>query len=491
MVNQFQSQSFDSTLGTMGATMSRFFGGGQKLNDLYSQVFQPLYASPNSFAQAPNSFSHSGPATDAFSASYARPPQTGYSRFQPNLNPAGEQFALAAMGGGTTGTGTTGTAGSGAGGTGSATTSSYAALDAHNAEINAVAAKVGVPANLLKSMINRESSGNWERDGNYSIDPDGNGELIPFVGVRRATAASVGIDYDQMLGNKALQIEAMARVLARDHSAYGSWEAAASNYLTGDPQAYLTGGTDSQGRRADTYVADAMSLWHELDGSSGVSQDPASPGYGQASSTGASSTGQMATISGSTPASISFDFGAEGGPNLYGYGTAYGLNGSQHTGIDIGMPLNSNIYAPMGGTVTCGGTGNGPGAGGGGCSAFNDYMGGGNGRIEIQLDNGSVLIFGHTSATNVQPGQRVSAGTLLGRSGGMNGPHVHLEARVRDGNTSSGWRIVDPRTILSGSVGGGGVAGATGTAPSVQTNLFSSAYAPQRNPWSSWLSVLT
>ena len=162
-------------------------------------------------------------------------------------------------------------AGYSGGGAATAVGGNWAALDAHNAEINAVATQYGLPANLLKSMINRESSGNWERDGYRSVDPDGFGELVPFVGVRRAAAESVGINYDQMIGNKQLQIEAMARILARDYQAYGSWEAAASNYLTGDPNAWQTGGTDSAGMRADDYVSKAIEGWQYLDGFSGQS----------------------------------------------------------------------------------------------------------------------------------------------------------------------------------------------------------------------------
>jgi murein DD-endopeptidase MepM/ murein hydrolase activator NlpD len=114
---------------------------------------------------------------------------------------------------------------------------------------------------------------------------------------------------------------------------------------------------------------------------------------------------------------------------------------------------DSPIYAPMSGVVTCAGTNNGAGVDKGRCAAFNDYFGGGAGRIKIRLDNGAVLIFGHSSRANVSPGQRVSAGTMLGTSGGMNSPHIHLEARVRDASMPSGWRIVDPRTVLGGAVG--------------------------------------
>jgi murein DD-endopeptidase MepM/ murein hydrolase activator NlpD len=109
--------------------------------------------------------------------------------------------------------------------------------------------------------------------------------------------------------------------------------------------------------------------------------------------------------------------------------------------------------------VTCAGTGVGPGANGGGCAAFGDTDGGGAGRIEVQFDNGVVLIYGHSSASLLQPGQRVNPGQPVALSGGMYGPHIHLEARVRDPSTPSGWRIVDPRTVVGGFTPG------TGTGP--------------------------
>lgn len=490
MANTFTNAGFGGTTNAMGASMARFFGGNaQPLSDLYNQAFSPITSvqgGTSPFAPITAGSGSAGPGTGSSFAPTGFSGGGSYSRFQPSLSQSGQQYLNQAMSMGETPATTTGT--SATGGSGTAATSKYANLDAHNAEINSVAASEGVPANLLKSMINNESSGDWAGQGSHVVDPDGNGELVGFVGVRRAAAASVGIDFDQMVGNKVLQITAMARILKRDYAAYGSWEKAASNYFTGDPNAYTTGGTDSAGKPASTYVANMLALWHELDGSSGISQDPASPGYGTQSTTGAV-VGQMATIYGSTPAHVSFEFGAEGGPDLYGYGTSYGLNGTQHTGVDIGMAVGSNLYAPMAGTVTCSGTNNGTGATGvnpqgTGCSAYNDWEGQGNGRIEIELDNGTVIILGHTSTSSVHPGQHVTAGELLGTSGGMNGPHVHVEVRVPDKSTASGYRIVDPSTVLGGGPAGptntsGGAGYGYGTAANGTSKLFIPRLVPQ------------
>lgn len=142
-------------------------------------------------------------------------------------------------------------------------------------------------------------------------------------------------------------------------------------------------------------------------------------------------------------ASHSNDFGVSSGNGLYGYGTAYGLNGTQHTGLDVMQPLGSPLYAPAGGTVVCVG-----------CWR-NDQFTGGVGRIEIEMPDGARVLFDHTNKSYVQVGQRLNGGELIGTSGGMYSPHTHLEVRIPDRNQSSGYRLVDPVAYFGGYVGGG------------------------------------
>lgn len=176
------------------------------------------------------------------------------------------------------------------------------------------------------------------------------------------------------------------------------------------------------------------------------------------------------------------EFNVPSSNGYYSYGAQYGLNGVNHTGVDVVTNVGSTYYAPLSGTVTCAGTGIGAGADGGGCAAFGyvpNFNGApaaqsGAGRVELLLDNGAVLIFGHSLGTNLRPGQRVTAGQALGLSGGMNSAHVHLEARVRDTTTPSGWRIVDPRTVLGG--GGLGFTGG-GTTPNPYAGMSTAQLA--------------
>jgi murein DD-endopeptidase MepM/ murein hydrolase activator NlpD len=310
-----------------------------------------------------------------------------------------------------------------------------------------------VPANLLKAVLAVE--GSYGNDWGRAPVTVGPGRTVnPFNGMMQTTAQANGYDWNRIMTDPNYAIWTSADVLDRLYSQYGGqygWDGVVRAYFSGNPAP--SNWTDELGNNTNAYHDNVVGKWQHLDslGGSNPSQDPANGGYPASGGGG----GSFSAIWGGKPnVPITFEFHGRGGPDLYGYGTAYGLNGSEHTGVDVGVPLNSNLYAPMSGTVTCAGTNNGPGTNGGGCSAFNDVMGGGNGRIEIQLDNGSVIILGHTSASRVQPGQRVSAGQLVGLSGGMNGAHVHVEARVRDPSMSSGWRIVDPRQVLGGAFTG-------------------------------------
>lgn len=139
-----------------------------------------------------------------------------------------------------------------------------------------------------------------------------------------------------------------------------------------------------------------------------------------------------------------YDFGVSSGNGLYGYGTSYGLNGTQHTGMDIPQPLGSPLHSPGHATVVCVG-----------CWR-NDHITGGIGRIELEMPDGARILYDHTYSAAVRVGDQVTPGQFIGTSGGMYSPHTHLEVRVPDSSQSSGWRLVDPAAYFAGYVGGGG-----------------------------------
>lgn len=302
----------------------------------------------------------------------------------------------------------------------------WAGVDQWNSQIQAASSRTGVPANLIKAVMKLESGGN---PTSVSVaGATGLMQIMPFWNGTNGLS----------IHDPAQNVMLGATILKQNFNRYGDWDTAI--------RAYLGFGVDAYGTTDEAYLQRIRSDWQMLDQAGGG-------GLGQVGG------GSWATMFPGATVQSWGEFNIPSGNGFYGYGTAYGLNGSNHTGLDVPMGLNTPFYAPLGGIVTCGGTGNGPGADGAGCAAFNDYFGNRAGRVEIQLDNGAVLIFGHSSQSAVRPGQRVQPGQLLGYSGGMVSPHIHLEARVPDSGTSSGWRIVDPRTVLGGGSFGGGFSG--------------------------------
>jgi hypothetical protein len=133
---------------------------------------------------------------------------------------------------------------------------------------------------------------------------------------------------------------------------------------------------------------------------------------------------------------VFFDFLSVGGVG-YPYGVGHGTtNANQHTGNDIDVPFGTKFYAPAAGKILCVGE-NGTGVWGQGCGFFRDTGHGGTdapsvgvGNITLLCDTGHKFVFGHARTCNFKPGQRVNKGDWIGTTGGMLGPHMHLEAAI-------------------------------------------------------------
>lgn len=221
-------------------------------------------------------------------------------------------------------------------------------------------------------------------------------------------------------------IYAGAHFLLELYHKYGSWEKAAAGYLGGlDAQGNFTTATDANGTDGRAYAAMFAANMQKL----------------KAAGTRTVDTGLAARIGGIS-APITQDFGDTdySDQNPYDYGADFGV-GSGHHGLDIGYAAGTSLRTPVSGTVVlAGGTG-----------YYKDERYGnapGTGELRIRLDNGHILIMGHMGSINVQVGQRITAGQLVGRSGMANGAHLHLEYRIPDTSLSSGERAVDPRKYL-------------------------------------------
>ncbi len=99
-----------------------------------------------------------------------------------------------------------------------------------------------------------------------------------------------------------------------------------------------------------------------------------------------------------------------------------------HTGIDIGVPSNSQIVAANDGTVI-----------------HANWLGGYGKAVMIDHGGGIVTLYGHNNELLIKVGDKVSKGQAIAKSGstGMStGPHLHFEIR-KDGN------YVDPMTYYN------------------------------------------
>lgn len=103
-------------------------------------------------------------------------------------------------------------------------------------------------------------------------------------------------------------------------------------------------------------------------------------------------------------------------------------SGRYHGGIDFQVPTGSNIYAADSGTV-----------------ALVKYLNYSYGYyIIINHGNGLSTLYAHNSQLLVSPGQAVSKGQVIAKSGSTgnsSGPHCHFEVRV-DGNRVNPWNYL-------------------------------------------------
>ncbi len=100
---------------------------------------------------------------------------------------------------------------------------------------------------------------------------------------------------------------------------------------------------------------------------------------------------------------------------LYGYW-------SMHTGVDVGVPMRSNIVAPNSGVITYAG-----------------WYGAYGNIVLIDHGGGISTLMAHNTSVLVSEGQSVTKGELVSYSGttGMStGPHLHFEVRVNGSHTN-------------------------------------------------------
>lgn len=117
--------------------------------------------------------------------------------------------------------------------------------------------------------------------------------------------------------------------------------------------------------------------------------------------------------------------------------SGYGLRRKKfHEGIDLAGKLGSPVYAAHDGTV--------------GIDGMQFY---GFGKLVVLRSTGQdfISLYGHLNAVYVRPGQRVTAGELIGEvgaTGDATGPHLHFEIRTKPMGAPY-HQSVDPQILLS------------------------------------------
>lgn len=140
--------------------------------------------------------------------------------------------------------------------------------------------------------------------------------------------------------------------------------------------------------------------------------------------------------------------------------------GRLHAGIDLAVPVGTPVKAMAPGRVVVAG-----------------QMSGYGGCVDILMDDGSLVRYGHLSGFVARPGDRVTAGqvvALSGNTGRSTGPHLHLE--VHPGG--EGRDAVDPVTALAarGLVIDGAIAAATGAAAEPRGDRAHAPATPDPGP---------
>ncbi|WP_433783615.1 peptidoglycan DD-metalloendopeptidase family protein [Actinomycetospora sp. CA-101289] len=100
-----------------------------------------------------------------------------------------------------------------------------------------------------------------------------------------------------------------------------------------------------------------------------------------------------------------------------GFGARWG---SSHRGVDIAGPIGTPIVSVGDGTVIESGP----------ASGFGMW-------VKVQLEDGTINVYGHVNRSYVEEGQRVRAGeeiAEIGNRGRSTGPHLHFEVWTEGGN---------------------------------------------------------
>lgn len=308
---------------------------------------------------------------------------------------------------------------------------------------------------LMAAMGIIESDGNQTVNGRVVSRDDGFGDglSVGILQVKPRIWQSLVPDANanDAEGNIRLGTAIMAQAIAQ----HGTWQKALTTvYFPSD---------DPNATTQSAYVKTVTSLMAEIRNNTGILH-PAQPAPTTTPAPKPDSPkpalDPYQVIFNGRQGPVSYGFGADVGLDYYKYGVGHGTSRTtQHTGDDVPVTDETPLFAPFDAEVTCVGA-----AGrviwGQGCGYYNDYTDNTTGHdrsignitlLGEGAADGYKLVLGHCSDATVVVGQHVKAGQLVGYSGGMNGPHTHVEIAVE--RNSSYW-LLDPRPALIKAMGG-------------------------------------
>lgn len=426
--------------GSYGSQMPRLAGGGSydtgmpRLAGGTYDTGMPRLAGGSVPDAIWNDARNAGVATQQFYSNNQVDPKTGVvSPRQPR--------AAGGSTGGTTNYGSTGAGGAGAWAATMAPANSPIIPIAD--QIAAYAISKGVDPALIFGKLQAESS--WATNGQGpQLNNPGNimapgsdpanghiilrqyGSMLEGVQAMVDLLASYNEQYAAMFGKPRLSLEDMVAIYYVGPEAYKRYGLQAN-----DAGGYGPGGNGTVQDYLDRNIYPIMKSYNSRPGA-----------------VTAPTIGGLEGITPGTQGSIMQEFGptpyAQEHSGTYEYGGAYGLGPGQHPGVDWAVPIGTQVATAAGGTVYV--VGNDHGTGYYYRNTMTQTDPDHSGEFAVMLDNGDILILGHLASINVNVGQRVNAGQIIGLSGGSDGAHVHVEYRRR--NPDGSYTIVDPRTVL-------------------------------------------
>ena len=336
----------------------------------------------------------------------------------------------------------------------------WAAITRHDGFIREAAHPVGWPVNRIRGTIAIESSGNPRAMQNnltngasyglmqvvpFGVDWPGWHELVKQkAGLRQNASRQAVID---ALYDPRINIAVGVAILEGFYQQHGTLDRASSAFFLGNP---FWDGEDSVNGNAGPWYRDTLNALI-------AEQETFAP------------PDLIGRIVGGAPYSAPFGFGmpnidAHGRPvTIYTYGVGHGTDAAhKHTGIDINIPLGTTVYCPLPGVVRWYGN-RGSGDWGQGCGAFPDQITRGVGNVTVLTDAGLKITFGHVNRALVTVGDRVTAWQAVATSGGMIGPHLHLDASIKApervnrsiARNPGDYFLLDPIPAIAGMLGQG------------------------------------